>query len=102
MKEDQHADFQQNFRRQLIKNFETDNNGGNISEIDEGLAEKLTSQQDVGPFVDRIENIIRTTSYETFKQYTSLKSIQKGNLSLGVDRTYYNEEKNYCAKEEIQ
>ena len=50
------ADFQQNFRRQLLKNFETGNDGGNISEIDERLAEKLTSQQDVGPFVDRIEN----------------------------------------------
>jgi len=83
MKEDQHADFQQNFRRELLKNFETDNNGGNISEIDERLAEKLTSQEDVGLFVDRIENIIRTTCNETFKQYTSLKSIQRGNLSLG-------------------
>jgi len=77
LKEDQHADFQQNFRRQILKNFETDNNGENISEIDEGLADKLT-RQDLGPFVDGIENIIKTTCNETFKQYTSVKKHTKG------------------------
>ena len=92
MKEGQHADFQKNFRRQILKNFETDNNGGNISQIDERLAEKLTNQQDVGPFVDRIENIIRTTCNETFKHNTSLKKAYKGEICpLVVDRTYYNE-----------
>ena len=73
-----------------------------MSEIDERLAEKLTSQQDVGPFVDRIENVIRTTCNATFKQYSSQKKAYKGEISpLVVDRTYYNEEKNYCTKEEI-
>jgi len=53
-------------------------------------------------FVDRIENVIRTTCNATFKQYSSQKKAYKGEISpLVVDRTYYNEEKNYCTKEEI-
>jgi len=49
MKEDQHADFQKNFRRRLLKKSEIENNVGHISEIDEGLDDMLTSQENDRP-----------------------------------------------------
>ena len=78
IKENQHADFHKNFRRQILKNFQVGNNGGNISEIDERLAERLTSQEDVGIFIDRIDYTVRTTCTETFKHHISLKNYTKG------------------------
>jgi predicted lipase len=56
----------------------------NISDIDERLAERLTNQEDLGKFIDRIDDTVRTTCTEKFKQHKSLKKIkQKGNQSLG-------------------
>ena len=70
IKENQHADFHKKFCRQILKNFQVCNNGGNISEIDERLAESLTSQEDVGIFIDRIDDTVRTTCTEMFKHHT--------------------------------
>ena len=82
LKENQHADFHKKFRRHILKNFQVGNNSGNISEIDERLTQTLRSQEDVGIFIDRIYNTVRTTCTETFKHHTSLKCIQRGNQSL--------------------
>ena len=78
IKENQHADFHKNFHREILKNFQVGNNGGNVSEIDERLTERLTSQEDVGIFIDRIDNTVRTTCTETFKHHISLKNYTKG------------------------
>jgi hypothetical protein len=74
IQKNQHADFHKKFHRQIKKNFQVGNNGGNITEIDERLAKRLTSQ-DVGIFIDRIDDRVRTTCTETFKHQTSLKII---------------------------
>ena len=64
IKENQQADFHKNFRRQIFKNFQVGNKGGNISEIDERLAEKLTRQGNVVIFIERLDDTIRTTCTE--------------------------------------
>jgi hypothetical protein len=83
IKETQHADFHKNFRRQLLKNFQIGNNGEITSEIDERLAEGLTSHKDVGIFIDRIDDTVRTTCIETFKHYALPTKNTRGNQSLG-------------------
>jgi hypothetical protein len=69
IKEDQHTDFQRNFRR-LEQDFQIDNNGRNTTEIDEKLAEIITIQEDRDTLIDRIDDTIKTC-IETIKQYTS-------------------------------
>ena len=52
--------------------------------MDERLGERLTSQEDVGVLIERMDDALRTTRTETFKYQTSLKKIiQKANQSLG-------------------
>jgi hypothetical protein len=71
-------DFHKHFCRQIANNFHIDNYGGNTSELDERLAEKLTNQEDIGTFIDRFDNTVRITCTETFKHYTSTKINTKG------------------------
>ena len=42
------------------------------------LAEKLTNQEDLGKFIDRIDDTVGTTCTETFKHHKSLKNYTKG------------------------
>jgi hypothetical protein len=48
-------------------NFQIGNDDGNIIEIDERLVRRLTSQEDVSIFIEKIDDMIRTTCTETFK-----------------------------------
>ena len=41
--------------------------------MDERLGERLTSQEDVGVLIERMDDALRTTCTETFKYQTSLK-----------------------------
>ena len=45
--------------------------------MDERLVERLTSQEDVGVFIDRMNDTLRTTCTETFK-YQTTKNYKKG------------------------
>ena len=94
-REHQFADFHNNLRQQIIKNFQLDNNGGNTTETDKRLVESLTSKEDVGRFIEKIDDTIRTTCTETFRYLTSPKKLCNREISpLVVDNSYYNEEKN--------
>ena len=46
--------------------------------MDERLVERLTSQEDVGVFIERMDDTLRTTRVETFKYKTSPKNYTKG------------------------
>lgn len=78
IKEEQHIDFHKNFRQQICKNFQIGNESEDTSAMDQKLAEKLTTQADVGLFIDRIDDTIRTTCTETLTCYTSLNKHTKG------------------------
>jgi hypothetical protein len=78
IKEHQYTDFHNNIRRQIIKNFQIDNDGGNITEIDQRLVERLTSQEDLGIFIDEIDDMIRTTCTDTFKNQKLPKNCANG------------------------
>ena len=77
MKEHRNAEYHKNLR-QIIKNFQVGNDGGNIAEIDERLVEMLTSQEIVGVFIERFDDTLKTTCNESFKYQTSSKNYTKG------------------------
>ena len=104
IKEHQRADDHKNLRRQIIKNFQVGNDGGNIAEMDERLVERLTSQEDVGVFIERMDDgrYFKKDMHRNVQIPNITKKLYKRKISpMVVDNSHVNEETNERAEKEI-
>jgi hypothetical protein len=72
------TDFYENLFHMISTNFQIEDTGGNVKDMDEKLYDQLTRQKDIRLFIDKLDETVQTTCRKTCKHKNKRNSKAKG------------------------